>query len=49
MASRPSTFEAPLAETKAALETAQAAVDQLYARWAALEEKRTQSISAQQT
>ncbi|MDH4098582.1 MAG: ABC-F family ATP-binding cassette domain-containing protein [Nitrospira sp.] len=33
----------------AALETAQAAVDQLYARWAELEEKRTQSAGAQQS
>jgi ABC transport system ATP-binding/permease protein len=32
----------------AALETAQAAVEQLYIRWAELEEKRMQSISAQQ-
>jgi ATP-binding cassette subfamily F protein uup len=33
----------------AALETAQAAVDQLYAKWAELEEKRTQSAGAQQS
>jgi ATP-binding cassette subfamily F protein uup len=33
----------------AALETAQAAVDQLYARWAELEEKRTQSAGVQQS
>ena len=32
----------------AALETAQAAVEQLYTRWAELEEKRTQSVSAPQ-
>ena len=32
----------------AALESAHAAVEQLYTRWAELEEKRTQSISAQQ-
>jgi hypothetical protein len=32
-----------------ALETAQAAVDQLYAKWAELEEKRTQSAGAQQS
>jgi ATP-binding cassette subfamily F protein uup len=33
----------------AALEAAQAAVDQLYAKWAELEEKRTQSAGAQQS
>jgi ATP-binding cassette subfamily F protein uup len=33
----------------AAIETAQAAVDQLYARWAELEENRTQSAGVQQS